>query len=310
MPGLGVRSVNSKSTPATPRVAGRPDIGQVMRMPEAFRLERTLLRVSGPGAREFLQGLLTQDVGRLEASPVIYGALLTPQGKLSADMLIWRSDDGMVIETAPSFGERLLQRLNLYKLRAPVAIEDASAELAAVWGPAPFDAAVADPRMPSGSIGWRALMDRATAERLQPGDEAFDQLRILAGVPDLARDAGPEEVFALEALLEELNGVDFSKGCFVGQENVSRMKRRATTRKKFCPVLFAGAPPPHGAVVSAGEAELGSIRSGAGERALALLRLDRAAEAIASGGALTASGRLLRLDPPDWLVLPATSQAS
>jgi folate-binding Fe-S cluster repair protein YgfZ len=111
-------------------------------------------------------------------------------------------------------------------------------------------------------------------------------------------------VFALEALLEELNGVDFKKGCFVGQENVSRMKRRATTRKKFCPIAFDGAPPVFGAPVSAGPADLGTLRTGTNGRALALLRLDRALEAVRAGHDLTVEGRSVRLDPPPWLILP------
>src|SRR5690606_32158292 len=119
------------------------------------------------------------------------------------------------------------------------------------------------------------------------------------------RDAAPEEVFALEALLEELNGVDFKKGCFIGQENVSRMKRRATTRRKFCPIAFDGEAIPYGATVRAGEAEIGAVRSGGAGRAIALLRLDRALEALDAGAPLSAAGRSIRLDPPPWLTLPA-----
>ena len=129
----------------------------------------------------------------------------------------------------------------------------------------------------------------------------YESRRVALGVPDLARDAEPEELFALEGLLEELNGVDFQKGCFVGQENVSRMKRRATTRKKFCPVVFDGDPPAHGTPVSAGPADLGAIRTGAAGRAIALLRLDRA---LAAEGSLMADGKPVRLDPPPWLILP------
>src|SRR6185436_490760 len=127
---------------------------------------------------------------------------------------------------------------------------------------------------------------------------------IAAGAPDLAIDAQPEEVFALEALLEELNGVDFQKGCFIGQENVSRMKRRATTRKKFCPIVFDGDPPAYGAPIRAGEAELGSVRTGVAGRAMALLRLDRALEAAVGGVELLADGKPVRLDPPSWLLAP------
>ncbi|UPT64352.1 MAG: hypothetical protein M0D54_07415 [Hyphomonadaceae bacterium JAD_PAG50586_4] len=138
------------------------------------------------------------------------------------------------------------------------------------------------------------------------GAAAFKAKRIALGVPDLARDAGADEVFALEALLDELNGVAFNKGCFVGQENVSRMKRRATTRKKFCAIVFEGKAPAFGTPVLAGAAELGSVRTGADGRALALLRLDRA---LAAEAPLTAGGKEIRLDPPDWLLLPPAAGA-
>jgi folate-binding protein YgfZ len=137
--------------------------------------------------------------------------------------------------------------------------------------------------------------------RIPDGDAEYNARRIALGVPDLARDAVVEEVFALEALLEELNGVDFQKGCFVGQENVSRMKRRATTRKKFCPIVFAGPAPAPGTPLMSGAAEMGSVRSGAEGRAIALVRLDRA---LAATAPLTADGRPVRLDPPPWLILP------
>jgi folate-binding protein YgfZ len=129
-------------------------------------------------------------------------------------------------------------------------------------------------------------------------------MRLAAGAPDLALDAAVEEVVAAEAFLDELNGVDFKKGCFVGQENVSRMKRRATTRRKFCPVTFEGAPPPFGTSVRAGDVEVGQIRSGGEGRALALLRLDRTLEALDVGRDLSADGRILQIDPPPWLILP------
>lgn len=266
------------------------------RMP--FRLDRAFLRVSGPDAVSFLDNLLTQDVTTLDARGVLYSALLTPQGKVIADMLLWRDEGGVLVELDPSRVDDIQRRLTMYKLRASVTIERAS-DRVALWDAQSFGGALPDPR--HSDLGWRGV----TAEGVsQDGADQFDAQRIAAGVPDLARDAAPDEVFALEALLEELNGVDFQKGCFIGQENVSRMKRRATTRKKFCPVVFEGEPPPYGAIVSAGAAELGSIRSGMEGRALAFLRLDRALAAVEKSEQLTANGIPLRLDPPPWLILP------
>jgi tRNA-modifying protein YgfZ len=278
-------------------LARRSDAAQVEPMP--FRLDRAFLRVSGPDAVSFLDNLLTQDVTKPADAGVVYGALLTPQGKVIADMLLWREDIGVLIELNPARADDILRRLTIYKLRANVAIEAAS-DRAALWDADAFEGAGPDPRLPS--LGWRGI-GQANGD-LEDGAARHDAQRIVAGVPDLAKDAAPDVVFALEALLEELNGVVFQKGCFVGQENVSRMKRRATTRKKFCPVVFEGEAPAYGATVSAGAAELGSIRSSVPGRAIAFLRLDRALEAIEKGEQLVSSGIPLRLDPPSWLILP------
>jgi folate-binding protein YgfZ len=264
-------------------------------------LTRTLLVVSGPDTRPFLQNILTQDLDRLEKEGVVYSALLNPQGKVVTDMFVWSwHDGGALLDVPPQRAPTLLARLNMYKLRSQVSITELDDRLGVV---AMFEPGAGhDPRRPKGGFGVRDLFPRETMPDLD--DAQYDQWRIALGAPDLARDAQPEEVFAGEGLLEELNGVAFNKGCFVGQENVSRMKRRATTRKKFCPVVFDGEAIPFGTPLLAGEAEIGSIRTGVAGRAIALLRLDRALEATAAGKTLTAAGREIRLDPPPWLILP------
>jgi tRNA-modifying protein YgfZ len=267
------------------------------------RLERSLIAVTGPDARPFLQNLLTQDLDKLDTEGVVYAALLSPQGKVSSDMFVWLRQDGFILDVNPERSTDLLRRLGMYKLRADVALKDASDTLdVAVIIPSPLEGALRDPRLEA--LGSRVLVPKSNAELADIKD-----LRIALGVPDLARDAQPEEVFAGEALLEELNGVAFDKGCFVGQENVSRMKRRATTRKKFCPVVFEGEPIAHGTPVLAGAAEIGSVRTGIAGRAIALLRLDRALDAVAAGQQLSAAGREIRLDPPPWLILPQGDEA-
>ncbi|MDX2275949.1 MAG: hypothetical protein NW206_10925 [Hyphomonadaceae bacterium] len=273
-------------------------------MPPA-RLDRTILRLTGPDARSLLNGLLTQNLDLLDQAPVVYAGLLTPQGKVIADMLVWAAPDGVLIEADPARGPDLLRRLTLYKLRAAVAIEDTSATHMVLVSDVAFEGAAPDPRLPA--LGFRSIAPRADAPAVDL--EALHAKRLALGVPDLAADAAAEEVFALEALFEELNGVDFHKGCFVGQENVSRMKRRATTRKKFCPIVFEGAAPSIGESVRAGEAELGSVRAVGAGRALALLRLDRALEALSRGGALMAGETEVRLAAPDWLILPEPPSA-
>ncbi len=275
---------------------------QVVAMTRPGRLDRALISVSGPEARSFLQNLLTQDLDKLDRADVVYAALLSPQGKVSADLFVWRRKDGLVLDADPSRAGDLLRKLSIYKLRANVALADVSDALDVVVSADAFEGATPDPRL--SALGFRALVERSDTPAA-PTDER----RIVLGVPDLARDAQPEEVFAGEALLDELNGVAFDKGCFVGQENVSRMKRRATTRKKFCPVVFEGEAIAYGAPVLAGEAEIGGIRTGVAGRAIALVRLDRALDAAAAGKPLTAAGREMRLDPPPWLILPQREDA-
>jgi folate-binding protein YgfZ len=261
------------------------------------RIERSLIAVTGPDSRPFLQNLLTQDLDKLDGTGVVYSALLSPHGKVSADMFVWLRDDGLLLDVDPSRGADLLRRLSMYKLRANVTLTDVSAAFHVAASGTQFEGAFADPRL--ASLGFRAIVSKSDALPALMEDQ-----RVALGVPDLARDAAPEEVFAGEALLEELNGVAFDKGCFVGQENVSRMKRRATTRKKFCPIAFEGEEIAFGTPVLAGEAEIGSVRTGITGRAIALLRLDRALDAVVAGKALTAAGREIRLDPPAWLILP------
>lgn len=265
-----------------------------------YHLDRTLIRVSGPDATSFLNNLLTQDVEKLQSVGAQYAALLSPQGKIVADVIVSAGEDEAIfLDVDRARGEELLRRLQLFKLRAKVTIEECSADFVVVFNTSAFDGANVDPRFPDGALGWRGIVARTAATRLPPGSEQFDALRLALGVPDLARDAAPEEVFALEALLEELHGVDFQKGCFVGQENVSRMKRRATTRRKFCPVVFEGEALAVGTPILVGDVEIGSVRTGAAGCAMALLRLDRT-----QGAVLSAASREVRLDPPPWLIFP------
>jgi folate-binding protein YgfZ len=266
-----------------------------------FRLARALISVSGPDREGFLNNLLTQNVEGLTG--VRYGALLTPQGKLIADMFVWTHEQAIVIETDPSFGETLAQRLRLYKLRAEVGVEF-DAELGVLASTESFEGALADPRAPDGGLGYRRLAPRREAGLYPDEAGALRRQALLAGVPNLALDVKSEEVFAAEALLEELHGVDFHKGCFVGQENVSRMKRRATTRRKLCRIGFDGDGLGFGAPIRAGDAEIGSVRSAEAGCGIALLRLDRALEAQERGQKLFAGEREIRLDPPTWLILP------
>jgi folate-binding protein YgfZ len=263
-----------------------------------YHLDRFLIHVSGPDARGFLDALVTQNLERLDQTPALYAGLLTPQGKLFADMIVWRGENGLVLDADPARGPALLAKLNLHKLRAQASLSDANANLCIIWD----GEGTPDPRLPA--LGKRRLAPRAQAESLEDGTALLTARMLTLGVPDLVKDGAIEDAFALEALFEELNGVDFKKGCFLGQENVSRMKRRATTRKKFCPIVFDGSPPSYGSPLKAGEAEIGTVRTSAEGRAIAFVRLDRAQEVAAKHIPLHAGDKIIRLDPPSWLILP------
>lgn len=264
---------------------------------------RSVLRVAGEDADGFLDALVTNDVPRATPDTPVYAGLLSPQGKVITDFVAFRGEDGaLLLDVDAIRAEDLLRRLTLYRLRRKIEITDVSNRFHVVVHTDAQTGLPADPRRADGSIGARVL-EAAAPMNPDPLTD-YAALLVAAGVPDLAVDAAPEEVFALEALFEELNGVNFQKGCFIGQENVSRMKRRATTRRKFCRIVFEGAAPAFGTEVIAGPAQLGSVRSGVDGRAIALLRLDRAIEAAEKNITLTAGEIPVRLDPPAWLIMP------
>jgi hypothetical protein len=278
-------------------------------MTEPLRLDRSLFALRGPDTIDFLQQLITNDAARLTGQPVLYAGLLTPQGKVSADFMLWRAEAGVMVDVQAGWAEALRTKLSLYKLRANVEIGPIEQGLGVFAGAADGGAVLSAPDPRCGELGLRAIgLAEAPAATEEPA--AYRARRIGVGAPDLAHDAAREEVFALEALFEEFDGVDFQKGCFVGQENVSRMKRRATTRKKFCPVSFEGDAPAYGAVITAGAAEIGAVRTSTDGRAIALLRLDRAQEALDKGETLLAGGKALHLEAPTWLIMPSATETA
>ena len=260
--------------------------------------DRAVIRVGGEDATGFLQGLLTNDVERLHPSEARYAALLTPQGKILFDMIVVRAPGGepsYLIDCAAAQAADLAKRLGFYKLRAKVAIADVSADqaVAAFWGAeAPhIDEGVlyADPRDPR--LGWRAIMARASATALGSAHvNEYEGLRIAVGAPKGGLDFAYGDAFPHDANLDLLHGVDFDKGCYVGQEVVSRMKHRGTARKRIARVKLSGPSPAPGTPVLDRELAVGALGSSSGREALALLRLDRAEEAAAAGRTLSAGG--------------------
>jgi folate-binding protein YgfZ len=261
--------------------------------------DRGVVSVTGAEAASFLQGLLTNDVEQLEPGEARYAALLTPQGKILFDMIVVRAPDAggaaFLLDCTAWQAADLARRLGFYRLRAQVALADVSATraVAAFWGgePAVIEGGVPypDPRDPR--LGWRAILPRPIAAAF--GSEhtgEYEGLRIGVVAPKGGVDFPYGDAFPHDANLDLLHGVDFDKGCYVGQEVVSRMKHRGTGRKRIVRVKLAGSPPAPGAPVMDRELAVGTLGSSSGREALALLRLDRVEDATAAGRTLSAGG--------------------
>ncbi len=247
---------------------------------------RAVIALTGPEAKSFLQGLVTNDVTKLGPGSPVYAALLSAQGKILFDFLLQDACEGVLIDCLAEARPALVKRLNLYKLRAKLEIAPRDDLAVALEGPP-------DPRhsaLPPRSI--KALPGI-------PADDAYQTARLDLGIPE-GLDFGSERIFALDAGLDELHGVAFDKGCYVGQELTARMKHRGTDRKRLIVVATqSGAPlPVQGTAVKANEHELGSITATYGDRGFALIRLDRLGE---TGGPLTADGIAITLTKQEWL---------
>ena len=266
---------------------------------------RGVLRARGADARKYLQGLITNDMGKAQGASAIHAGLLSPQGKILFDFFVIPDADGFLIDVAQDKADELLKRLLFYRLRAQVELaQDPSLAVAAAWGGTPRlpDGAIvyADPRL--AEFGFRLMLTKG-AELAELGcgiaaEDAYDAFRISQGVPEGGRDYAFGEAFPHEALFDQLNGVDFAKGCYVGQEVVSRMEHRGTARKRIVPVEGEAALPASGAAVEADGVPIGTLGSISGTSGLALIRLDRAEEALAGGKRLTAGGVKLALRRP------------
>jgi len=270
-------------------------------------VSRALVALSGPDWRGFLQGLITQDVESLAPGEARFGALLTPQGRLLYDLLLVGRENGCWLDVAAEHRDALVQRLQIYRLRAKVEIAAEAAGVAALFpagsGAPPTGAGVwvADPRLPQ--LGWRGYGASAPAGAETVDEASYDAHRLALGVPGPA-DWGCEKTYPIEANFDLLNGVDFKKGCFVGQETTSRMKRRGQVKSRMLPVVFEGAAPASGTELLAGELRAGEVLSGHEGRAMALVRLDRI------GGALTAEGRPVQIERPAWFASALGEEAA
>ncbi len=278
-------------------------------MPYAVLMDRGVVRLSGETVRDFLQGLVTCDVRNLSAETPAYGALLTPQGKILFDFLMFTEGDGVLLDCARDQAEALLKRLKFYRLRAKIEIDDISADrmVLVTWGDAKKNG-LPDPRFDG--LGMRSVGERVLETSAHMSD--WDAHRIRLGVPEGGKDYAFGDAFPHEADLDQLNGVDFKKGCFVGQEVVSRMEHRGTARSRIVPIRGEAPLPAFGAAIEADGVAIGAMGSSAGQDGLAMIRLDRAADALSLGAALTADGTPIALVQPAWarFAVPGAGQAA
>jgi len=240
--------------------------------------DRSVIAVTGPEARSFLQGLITNDIEKVAPDRAIYAALLTPQGKILFDFLITEGDAALLIDCHRDAGDALIKRLSMYKLRAKVQVEARQqlAVFASMTGhPAERGITFEDPRLPA--LGRRTIGARAEMPDTIANAQAYHEHRVALGVPE-AGDFGSDRMFALDADLDELQAVNFEKGCYVGQELTARMKHRGTARKRLLPIESETALPASGELRANGHS-IGEIVSTYGMRGFALVRLDRLEDA-------------------------------
>ncbi|NEK24217.1 folate-binding protein [Sulfitobacter sp. JBTF-M27] len=238
-------------------------------------IKRRILRLSGTDTKDFLQGLVTNDIGKLSEGAV-YAALLTPQGKYLADFFLVPDGDAVLLDVADSLGDMVMQRLSMYKLRAKVDIAETDLHVHRGLGDTPADG-FADPR--AAELGWRAYRDEPQTDDTID----WDALRVALLIPETDVELTPD-TFILEAGFERLNGVDFRKGCYVGQEVTARMKHKTELRKGLAPVLVDGSAEVGTDLMSDGK-PAGTLFTQANGKAIAYLRFDRAKGEMLAGDA-------------------------
>jgi len=283
-------------------------------MNAALLPERGVVKVAGEDARKFLNGLLTADIARVTPERAAYAALLTPQGKIMADMIVAEAPaedgSGFFLDCPRALCGMLVERLNFYKLRAKVIAEDLSEVLGvmAVWdgsGETEYGLCYADPRLPE--LGSRCLLPPHLAAEAAADLNAalldareYEAHRIALAAPRGGLDFYYNDAFPHEADMDQLNGIDFEKGCYVGQEVVSRVEHRGTARKRVVPVVFQDFGPEAGVQVKAGDIDLGIMGTSARGRGLAMLHLGRIGDALAAGQPIVSGGITLHPVKPPW----------
>jgi folate-binding protein YgfZ len=297
----------------------------------AVLADRGAVSVTGADAAKFLQGLVTNDVEGLVTNPddlgfsagAAHAALLSPQGKILFDFFCVRTLDGFVLDVLREKAPELVKRLSMYKLRAVVEIKDVSEdfELLALWGPnacspGPSKGTVAflDPRHPE--LGQRIMAEARFATDIasatngsKVSPEIYHAHRIALGVPEGGKDYDFGDAYPHEANFDLLNGVSFTKGCYVGQEIVARMQHKSASRKRIVPVVATSVLSETHPEITAGSVPIGKLGSVSNHRGLALMRLDRATEFAAQSIPLDAGGVAVTITRPSWLPAPTVAQS-
>jgi tRNA-modifying protein YgfZ len=272
-------------------------------MPSAQLTDRGLIQISGPEAYQFLQGLVTADLQGLTISRALFSALLSPQGKVLVDFFIIQhgsAPNDALIDVARSHSALLMQKLNMYRLRAKVSIADVSAQwkIGAIWGADEHLArtyqAWADPRSPH--LGWRVISP--VDMPLTLGQDDYHAHCIASGVPTGGIDFVYGDIFPHDANMDLLHGIAFNKGCYIGQEVVTRVEHRGSARKRFVRISFDGQDMPAGTDISDGERVLGTITSAYSRHGLALMRLDHLDEALNAKRHISANHISLQIERP------------
>ena len=258
---------------------------------------RAVISVGGEGAKDFLQNLVTADIDELKPGEATYAALLQPQGKILFDFFILAENGRYAIDCSRVQKADLLKRLTFYKLRAKVSLSESDEEV----GVAPVKPAnglsYGDPRTPE--LGQRLIAGKGTLPEAAD-HEAYRNGRIRLGIADSDEDIGSGELFPHEANLDQLGAVSFKKGCFIGQEVVSRMEHRGTARNRIVPVYSPKGSPPKGSAVSADGRAFGTVLSASDKEALALIRLDRLKDAVEAGAELLTEAGPIHVRKPAW----------
>jgi folate-binding protein YgfZ len=283
-------------------------------MQVALLPDRGVVKVAGDDARGFLNGLVTNDIAKVAPGKPRFAALLTPQGKIIIDFIVAEAPindgGGFFLDCPRALASALVEKLNFYKLRAKVICEDLSSVLGvmAIWdgtAESEYGLSYPDPRLPA--LGSRIMLPPHLAEEaaadlggMLAGADAYEAHRIALGVPRGGLDFIYGDTFSHEADMDQLNGVDFGKGCYIGQEVVSRVEHRASARSRVVPIVYDEFAPSSGLPVMAGDRQIGTLGSTAKGHGLALMRLDRIGDALAAGATIEAGGIAIRAVKPAW----------